>query len=172
MSIFDILTKLLRQTNHPEQEIYSRLKAVSINGRMAFGITCLEIYIDNIGMDKTPRISGLIETLWEFVSSTRLDVWESDVKDVLDELIWSNKEVAKLPERFATLTERVGEIGMRDLYVGTDKHSPQTLEEAMQVVTIMHEAGLPLPDLAPFEKSSFTEQNGWGNRVDKSFFRN
>ncbi|WP_139362001.1 hypothetical protein [Hymenobacter sp. CRA2] len=68
------------------------------------------------------------------------------------------------------LSENVIKIGRGNLYAGTVGHSAETLTKTMQAVVVMQILGLPLPPLAPFEKSLFAECYGWGNRVDRAFF--
>ena len=62
------------------------------------------------------------------------------------------------------------DIGRSNLYGGTGAYSKWSLRPTMEVLKIMEEYQLPLPDLAIFEKSSFAESNGWGIKREKSFF--
>ena len=56
-----------------------RLKKVSIRGRMALGISCLEILLESEGLIEKEEMKKLLSHLWEFTSSERLDLWEDQM---------------------------------------------------------------------------------------------
>lgn len=151
---------------------------------MAFGVTCLTRALTHFSRHDEPWARQLIEELWVFISSSDLSCWE---QNVLAHLMKTEPEsnqkraqtataaalhhwYATLPPALVDLIDEVVEIGRGNLYAGVVGCSPETLESTMSVVRFMHQQQLPLPDLAPFERSSFSEYHGWGNRVDRSFF--
>lgn len=62
------------------------------------------------------------------------------------------------------------DIGGGNLYSGTGEYSEPTHTGISRVLTCMEVIGLSIPDLAPFQKSSFLEEHGWGNPAPRSFF--
>ncbi|WP_216726346.1 hypothetical protein [Hymenobacter siberiensis] len=68
------------------------------------------------------------------------------------------------------MIDTVADIGFDNLYAGTTGYSKGTFDETMSVIDLMNESQLPLPDLARFERSEFSEFHGWGDAVNKEFF--
>jgi len=61
--------------------IESDLKKISITGRLAFGITCLEQYIKEQNL-KNKWLDRLIDVLWEFTTSEDLEEWDNKISDL------------------------------------------------------------------------------------------
>ena len=61
-------------------------------------------------------------------------------------------------------------IGRGNLYVGTGEYSHATLGYTLDVLDIMAEKELSIPELSRFERSQFSEWHGWGLAHDRSFF--
>ncbi|WP_216689080.1 hypothetical protein [Hymenobacter siberiensis] len=171
--------------------IADRLKETSIRGRVAFGITCLEIYFEHLNLQDDTLVKGLLEKMWEFVSSNSLDKWEYEIKGFLPIIVLNSSASEKfenvsflkhsqskayekmylsLPETLVTMIDTVADIGFDNLYAGTTGYSKGTFDETMSVIDLMNESQLPLPDLARFERSEFSEFHGWGDAVNKEFF--
>lgn len=153
----------------------SILETISIVGRVAFGVTCLEHLCEKWNI-KNQQMVELIELLWTFTSSNNLSVWESQINEILPDYTY------EIPIKFGfefllkdkqeTLTDvilEVIEIGGANLYGGFK--SEYTIGHTLKVASLLENNNIELPDLKPFQKSKVTEFHGWGNSVDKSFFK-
>jgi hypothetical protein len=168
----------------PNHTTAERLKRVSINGRVAFGTTCVELALEHFELLQHPYAKQLLAKLWDFVSSSDLGEWEESIEiySAAAAAAGPNSEpmqaadaalrrwYASLPLVLIELVDNVLEIGRANLYAATVGPSATTLDATMRVVALMKLIGLPLPSLTPFEKSSFAECHGWGNRVNRAFF--
>lgn len=171
--------------------IETHFKKISINGRMAFGIRCLEEYLTENKI-KNIWTERLINTLWEFTSSQNLPEWDAKVSDLTPECILDNhpKNIAenyksltesefkslkdfylKVDDKLIFLINLVIDIGTTDLYGATGKHSSYTLKSTMEVYKFAKKELHELPDLNKFNFTKFSESNGWGNRVNKELFK-
>lgn len=152
----------------------SLLELISITGRFAFGVTCLERLCEEWQI-KNQQINELIELLWTFTSSDDLSVWDKHVYDALPEYIY------EIPIKFGyeflhkdkkkILTDvilEIIEIGMANSYGGFK--SEYTMVHTLNVINLLETNNIALPDLKPFQKSKVSELHGWGNRVDRDFF--
>lgn len=149
---------------------------ISIIGRFAFGLTCLE-HTCQAWQVKSQKMNELIEYLWTFTSSHGLDTWESELNEFLPNYTY------EMPTRFeygflendkqellTDLILEVIEIAGANLYGGF--RSEYTMVHTLKVASLLEENNIELPNLTPFQKSKVTEFHGWGNPVDKSFFKN
>ncbi|MDO7851944.1 hypothetical protein [Hymenobacter convexus] len=168
-----------------------RLKETSIRGRVAFSITCLEIYFKHLNLQDDTLVQALLEKLWEFTPSNSLDEWEYEITGFLPTVILNSSASEKfenvtflkhpqskayqklylsLPETLVTMIDTVADIGFANLYAGTAGYSKSTFDETMIVIDLMNQPQLPLPDLSRFERSEFSKFHGWGTAVNKEFF--
>ncbi|MFD2908373.1 hypothetical protein ACFSX9_06460 [Flavobacterium ardleyense] len=171
--------------------IETHFKKISINGRMAFGVKCLETYLieNNIKNIWTER---LINTLWEFTSSHNLPEWETKISDLTPECILDThpENIAedykslsesefnslkdfylKVDDKLIFLINLVIDIGTTDLYGATGKYSENTLKSTMEVYKFCKKELNVLPDLNKFNFTKFSENDGWGKRINKKFFK-
>ncbi|MCR5890035.1 hypothetical protein LRS06_20110 [Hymenobacter sp. J193] len=174
--------KLLRQ-------LEEQLKSVSITGRMAYCITCLENIFASEQLHE-PELETLLMCLWDFTSNPDLSEWEERIMDFLPEIVLdgSPKELVclsveaanrlkiiyqQLPQSLLRCIDDIIEVGRGNLYAGTVGRSQQTLTPTMAVVRHMVAQGYPLPIIDNFLRSPFSEQDqhGWGRRVERSFFQ-
>ncbi|MET4105917.1 hypothetical protein [Hymenobacter sp. UYP22] len=176
---------------HPTllQQLEDHLKGVSITGRMAYCISCLESALASEQLHG-PELENLLAHLWEFTSSTDLGDWEERIMDFLPEVILDSSqkqpafltvEAAKqLKKIYSVLSpsllqciDDIIEVGRGNLYAGTVGHSQNTLAPTMSVVRYMVAKGYALPAIDKFLRSPFSEQDshGWGKRLDRRFFQ-
>ena len=155
------------------------LMETSISGRMALAITCFERYCETKGI-RDPSLEELIDKLWEFVERDDLDKWESEVYGVTKDLMDAVKRQRKPADPLFVLLPAEGrqmlytlieKIGCGNLYAGTLGYSLDTLWPTLLVLRQAMDAGVASPDLGPFQRSRFSEFQGWGNRVPRMFFR-
>ncbi len=173
------------------QAIENRIKKISIRGRMALGIKCLEIKLEKDELINKIEIKKLLSELWDFIGSKRLDLWEEKFLDYEPESLIEDfenekfgdfknlkkEEIKVLYETYkkskpdlAELISWVIEIVRGNLYGGTGEYSKWTLDPTIEVLKIMKNHSLKIPDLAKFEKSKYSEFHGWGLEREKSFF--
>ncbi|WP_409446088.1 hypothetical protein [Mariniflexile rhizosphaerae] len=163
------------------------MKKISIRGRFAFGMKCLEQYaIENELSDKC--INKIFDSLWEFTSSDELDIWEEKISDInpkyilninpenietefptitLDEY-YEIKEFYKSSDKhFVSMVSEIIEIGVGNLYGGTDDYSSWTLNPTLELIKLAELNLKQIPKIENFEFSKFSEDNGWGNKINR-----
>ncbi|MGR7814561.1 hypothetical protein [Lacinutrix undariae] len=159
------------------------LKKISIRGRFAYGMKCLEQYVKENEL-KDELIVKILDNLWEFTNSDELDVWDEKISDLNPKHIL-NIQPEKIESEFPTITvneyhelkkfyensdtdfiimvENVIEIGTGNLYGGIDEYSSWTLEPTLEMIKSMNLKRIP--NIKNFEFSKFSEDNGWGNKI-------
>lgn len=154
----------------------SVLEPISIIGRFAFGASCFEKVCKDWGV-RTSQIAEFIKLLWTFTSSNRLDLWEKDVLKYLpedDDLISYDIKfgIGFLSHEqqlvMVDLILEIIELGRGNLYAGFK--SEFTLVPILNIVALLENNNIILPNIEPFERSKADECHGWGRNVDKSFF--
>lgn len=168
-------------------DIKEKFKKISIRGRFAFGMKCIEQYKkENVIKDRW--ISKLINALWEFTTSNELDVWDEKIRDLDPSNILDSHPNNKASD-YETLTENdfkelkicyqnlnidfinligyVLEIGTRNLYGGTGTYSKFTLEPTMQVYELSTKILDEIPKIENFIKFTYKEEHGWGKIINK-----
>jgi hypothetical protein len=165
-------------------------KNISIRGRMAFGIKCLEIALLREGFNQ-PVLSTLLERLKEFVENDRLDIWEQRVGDVapysilddhpennyqeyetvsIDEIEQLKDIYISMPEAIVNLIDLVIKIGESNLYAGVGDYSEDSFDAISEVVREVRLLNIDLPDVKRYMISPFTEYGGWGYKRSISDF--
>ena len=157
----------------PLQVRHEPFHPISIRGRMAFSIVCLEAVAWKFKLN----LEGLLELLWAFTTSERLDEWEADVLQLVD-----YEAAGSYAQRFAfehlgeptasligDLIEEVVEVGRGNLYGGY--RSDFTAEPAATVADLCRELTGDAPDLTPFACSPATNDDGWGSPISEDVFR-
>jgi len=143
------------------------LKALSIRARAALGAVCLRRYALAYGIQH-PAINELVDYLFALASAQDIVRWERQapmlahtMEDALPaeiaQAVGSEHAVA-----FLRLRDELLEIGYCDLYAATTDESRQHLLAVFRILETDH---IALPDLTPFQVSSFDENHGWGNVV-------
>ncbi|HET9504061.1 MAG TPA: hypothetical protein VFO93_11000 [Hymenobacter sp.] len=164
-----------------QNTVEQQLKAVSITGRMAYSITCLEIIIQHDNLDQQ-AFQPLLTALWDFTDNPDLGNWDENIMPFIPEdrtgwPIGGTPAISlfyqTLPPALLTCIDEIIDVGRGNLYAGVQSHSPATLTSVMWVVQYMLAHGYPLPQTEIFQRSPFTlqDQHGWGNRVARSFFQ-
>lgn len=163
---------------------------MSIRGRVAFCVSCAEYVAAQLNFE-SELLDKIFSKIWDFVSSSKLDLWDNEIKEYSPYVILDTHPENKVENyEFITtanfvelknlylslpsfLVEIIGdsiEAGGCNLYGGTDENSPCSLGYALNVYKIMTKNKFSLPSIENFQRSSFTENQGWGNPRDKSFF--
>ncbi|GAA4506313.1 hypothetical protein GCM10023172_35430 [Hymenobacter ginsengisoli] len=161
----------------PMHQLTEQLKLVSITGRMAYAITCLEIIIRDEKLNEV-EFQPLLDALWDFTSNPDLSDWEELIMPFIpDSEIpgqkYDYKPYQHLSQELLACIDEIIEVGRGNLYAGVRTHSPATLESTLQVVRYMLANNHPLPLIENFQRSPFTlqDQHGWGKRLNRDFFQ-
>jgi len=166
-----------------DEQILNRLATLidqmSIWGRLAFGITCLERLCAAWSANQGEGIRKVLSQFWSFwlfSKERRLDLWEEACDALLPEdfhempsltgnlsLSWSQQMVLH------AVIENVWLIGSGNLYGGF--RSEFTREPTIKVISLLQNHGIELPDVQLFLKSPVSESNGWGEPHPPDYFR-
>jgi hypothetical protein len=163
-------------------------RKISIRGRFAFGVKCIERYISENKIE-IDWIDKLLTQLWEFTESENLDIWDEKISDLNPTNILE-VEYEKFPNDFPTINASVYkelkkiyqnlngdfiklisetiEIGTSNLYGGTGEYSTHSLKPTIEVYKIAVTVLSKMPDINSFIQYSFSESNGWGNKIVKT----
>ncbi len=173
------------------EEIEDQIKMTSIRGRLAFGVSCIQRFTDENEIKNT-WIDRLIDTLWEFTTSERLDEWDEKISDLrpvhildtspgnkysdypsLSESDFNNLRqlYRQLPEAFIEMIDETIEIGIGNLYGGTGDYSEFTLKPTLRVFEKANSYLNEAPDFKQFMRSKFSEFHGWGDPIEKEKFK-
>jgi len=76
----------------PKHELENRIKYISIRGRMAFAIFCLEKYLEKIEVIQNPDLQKLLSNLWEFTTTNRAGEWDDTIFEYSPECILETME--------------------------------------------------------------------------------
>ena len=178
-----------------KQEI-DKLKRISIRGRFAYGLMCLERVTENNGVN-FPELQLLITKMWEITNSEKLGWWqdlliENNPNTVIgDYQLFKNgkitfKEIGfstinnleefesrvnflkKLPSPIVKLIDKLTEIVNQNLFAGCGEHSESTLKPTIELVEILDSIlDFERPIIEIVKFSKFSENHGWGNKFTR-----
>lgn len=170
--------------------IENHFKTISITGRLAFAIKCLEQYIKEQKLEST-WLDRLIDVLWDFTTSEDLGKWDKkisnlDPNNIIDthpdnkasdydfltasEFNELKTYYAGISEALSLLIDLTMDIGTSNLYGGTGEYSKYTLESTVRVYWFAKENIDKIPDINKFKISPYSEDRGWGNNIERSAF--
>jgi len=174
-----------------ENTVEDHFKKISIIGRLAFGVTCLEQYIQEQNLE-SKWLDRIINVLWEFTISKDATGWNNRISeldpnnildknpcnkasdyDTLTELEFNElkKYYGGLPKDLLLLIDLVIDVGTSNLYGATGDYSKSTLESTMMIYKFSQEKIDKMIDINKFKISKFSEQGGWGNAIEKTAFQ-
>ena len=157
---------------------------ISIRGRVAFAISCLENSIKFYSLEQLDW-SFLVNKLWSYTNSN-IGTWhyimseatpfgvvgQTDNVDDLEYL--SVEEIKKLEILYInsnkvvnSIIDLIFDIGTRDLYASIVNNSPTTIKYLTEIIELLSDNQIPLPDIEKFKKFSISENEGWGNEFTK-----
>jgi len=179
-----------------DQEIIEDIKKISIRGRFAYGLICLQKVIEEIDL-KLPELEKLIQEMWEITNSDKLGWWqdlliENNPKVVIgDYEIFKNEELTfeeigfttivdinefesrakflkKIPSPVLEILNKLNEIGNRNLFAGCGEYSKLTLEPTIELIEILDSIpNFKRPKVELMKFSKFNENNGWGDKFTR-----
>lgn len=156
---------------------------ISMNGRMAYAILCIEKYLINkYPLDDWKPLSKI---MWE-VTSSFWDEWDGKFIEIIPENLFENDSyeesgfeeitedeyntfAALLKDKSDELNELLYKLHeLQEIYCYSS--IPGKGDDASQIVLnicdILERHDIELPDIAKVNFSSFSEKNGWGNNFD------
>ncbi|MGN6647685.1 MAG: hypothetical protein ACTHJT_14280 [Cytophaga sp.] len=164
---------------------------ITIRGRMAFGICCIENSIRKFGFEDLDW-SLLFNFLWRYPSAPEikdLAKWAEQEGECRPFCVLENKPYKELYFEFLTeeqflkfrklygqvnheicaLIDLTIQIGTQALYGGVRDGSPATLDYLEQIKIILHSNGIEEPAIAFFKEFCFrqTAENDWKVWGDK-----
>ncbi|WBX75074.1 hypothetical protein PG911_10435 [Tenacibaculum ovolyticum] len=159
-------------------ELINNFNSISISGRYIYGYLCLLNSIKNKQEEKLPNELDVL--LKEFVESNELDGWHEKIEEVLPSVIMQKdyeigyyevidssfydvlKEYyEKLSDETLKIIDDLFTIGFSNLYGEFD--SSESMEYLKNIIDLMSENNLKLPDFNIVENCSVTQRNGWGD---------
>jgi hypothetical protein len=177
-------------------EDINRFKKISIRGRIAYSLLCLENLKSKLNSDLI-ELEVLIEKLWETTKSDKLGWWQNEFIEnnpivmIADYELMKNGKVtfeqigletikteSKFIERIEFLNrlktpipkvlDKLCEIANQNISAGTGQFSELTLNPMIELIEIIEKANVAkLPKIDAVEFSKFEENNGWGIRFEK-----
>lgn len=161
-------------------------KNISIRGRIAFTIKCLQIYVNKkyTGIDFSPvlNMASKIVDDSNFIDESAMAYMEiipeylyefDNYEDAEFEYI-SNKDFnhfkAIIPSNDSNLNQimkSIYELTMEYCYEAMEPNAPRTIRYIRIIEDIFKQNNLPLPDISNFEKYTFESNNGWGDFIPK-----
>lgn len=168
----------------------SQLLHVSMRGRVAYAIICLEEAILQLAQEPD-EWAWLLRRLWTYTSARRLDDWQDEAVEVTSNVIlhyeqYPDKSFDYLTEAevstlrvlyeasdptLSRLVDLVYEIGTLELFGGLEGGAPESLQGLGAVVSLLRDKGIPGPSVALVADKSFTEEHGWGTPFDADELR-
>jgi len=139
------------------------LKEISIRGRLAYGVSCLQNALLHFGI-QYDLLESVLSQIWEFTSSKNLEEWDQSINKVDPICILEEDKPTDplllvyqaLPFEIVSMISDVIEIGAGNLYGGTADHSPFSLNPLLRVIEKCITLKIRLPELDSFKKSPFS----------------
>jgi hypothetical protein len=178
-----------------KQEV-EKFKDISIRGRFAFGLTCLENLIAYYNLD-SEELDSLIGGFWQFTEAEYVDsalpyLVEANPKVILDDYqLYQQGKIAfdqiglqelqnpaefkkryellkDLPESIKELKDTLESIVSIELYGKVVGYSGKTYQYTLDIIKLMQAFPETLmPQVEDYTFSSFGQSNGWGIRFTK-----
>jgi hypothetical protein len=158
---------------------------ISIRARVAFAILCLENTIQHFKKENL-EWSFIYKLLWSYtigkVGSWHYPMAEATPRSILFDAKYDEKEMEFLNEDeynqlkiiysnsnelINTMINKIFEIGTRDLYSSIVNNSPDTINYLKEIIQLMEQNNIQLPDIKLFEKFPITENEGWGREFTR-----
>ena len=158
-------------------------ECISMNGRMAYSILCVEAFL----LNKYPSDDWTIlsKLMWKSTSSL-WDEWDKKYIEIIPEYLFEKNTYEESDfeslskeeyEQFSTLLHgkenTVNQILLKiqDLYEiycysSIPGHGTEASQIVVDIVEILKESNITPPDISLVQFSHFSEKNGWGNCFD------
>ena len=170
-----------------EQSMDEWIEGISIVGRIAYAMLCIESAISAWGVSHSDKLLKAIDKLWDFTTSGALDVWDREIQAAIPGVAGFYDEQRE-EEEWRAGAEYFGfehledsqqdalnwmianaqEIGLGNLYAGYDSWC--TAEPLVEVINTMQLSGLPLPPRGRVSLCRVQESDGWGVTQPREYF--
>lgn len=166
---------------------------ITIRGRFAFGICCIENAITKFEFDHL-NWDLLFEFLWRYPLGNEikdLALWHENESECMPFCVLDEKEYEQMffdyltKQQFNTflnlyrqsnpviceLIDLTAQIGTQSLYGGVRDGSPVTLEYTERIISLLKSNTIPLPDFDNFKEFTYeipakTDWVVWGNKIE------
>jgi len=157
---------------------------ISITGRYIYCYLCLRNVIVIKSSESIPEFLDVV--LKSYTNASRLDIWQNSTDEVLPSVILDQKNEANRfkvisyeqvlilryyysqNELVAKVIENLIWLGMSNLYGGFDSNI--TIEYVKDIIGLMNDNKIKLPDFAIINSCSVNERRGWGDLIDLNIF--
>jgi len=163
------------------------LHSVSVRGRVAYALQCLEVALQHVDPDP-PRWLPLLDRLWSYTSTALLDGWQDMASECLPAVVTcddprdfdflSGSEARHLrglyagsPSLIGELVDRVYDVATLALFGGLGEAGGTSVSELREIERALVQADVPLPDPAQVLPYPFAEHGGWGRPFDAAPLR-
>jgi hypothetical protein len=158
-------------------------KMVSIRGRLAYAISCLENALKYYKCNTTDwRI--VLEQLWTYTDIQFFDDWhytiaeilpesvlESNIFDVDDHEYINEMQFICLHNLYSNTNNEIKDIiqfifniGICEFYGKLENYGQLTLDNMEVLINYMISNSIPLPDMSRFKVFYYDDGNGWGEK--------
>jgi hypothetical protein len=153
------------------------MRQTAIRGGVALALVCVERALRRFSV-RDERVSELVETLWGFVEQEDLaavdHAWrDARAVDLLD-AIDADSEIPVtyrgLSPFLPRLLSQALAIAMVEMYGSVRGFGKESFDLTLRALEDCERNGVPLPAIAKFAQLPFSEEDGWGRAVPRSFF--
>jgi hypothetical protein len=158
---------------------------ISIKGRVAFAICCLENAIKHFNYNPNEwRI--VLEKLWAYTNIEFFDDWHYSIAEILPESIlefdiYEEENFEYLEEEQFEMLQKlynssnatvkdiikfIFDIGISEFYGRLENHGQRTLDKLKILINYMVSNGIQLPDINILKIFSYDDGDGWGINFD------
>lgn len=158
-------------------------KMISIRGRVAYSIKCLENALFHYKCNTNSWIF-ILEKLWSYTDIEFFDDWHYCMAELIPESILETedyeandfdyitesqfKETYHLylgtDEVIKDILQMMFDIGISELYGRLENYGQITLKNMERLFYYMETKAIPFPDFDEFKKLSYKIENGWGDK--------
>lgn len=163
-----------------------KIEEISLRGRIAYAIMCIEAYLKNEYPNKNWII--LSQKMWEATNSF-LDEWSFSFGEFIPEFVFefpdyessyfeyiSKNDYYSLTELYNGVNSDVNELLMLldiivqlYLYTSIPGIGKQSIDILKEIEEYLISKKIMLPNLQKISFSKFSELHGWGNRFDGTY---
>lgn len=156
---------------------------ISMNGRMAYGILCIETYL--LAKFPVDDWTPLSKIMWE-VTSSPWDEWADKFMEIIPEYLFEKTSfeesdfdylsqesysrfvslLTDKPETVNALLMKLHEIEEVYCYSSIPQNGVEASQIVLDICGILESEKITLPDISLVSFSAFSEKHGWGNFFD------
>lgn len=163
-----------------------QFKNISMRGRVAYGILCLESTLNS--EEKFSKGWKLVlERLWSYTEIKYLDEWQDKTLEILPSSIMEIENFEEEDLEYVSQTEFdvlkslygnannmvldmievIFYIGTLELFGSISNGAIQSLKQLEKLLSIMNSIPVEPPAIGLVRRYSFQEENGWGTSFNK-----